>query len=277
MKKYLFCYISLLMLISILMPCKVYAVDMSIGATTWYTWLEQEFSSNIDDYISSHTEQKDDSAFLYGPVLSVKFNDDFNLSFVYLFGKFDTEQTMGDNTLKYELKRRDSDLALNYRLNNYFKAFLGLKYIGFNISCQDKDKFSGGGPAGDVLNIKHNSLGPGLGLSATYPVYDNIFVLATISGFCLWGKESKDFNNNIYREKIKADYNDYGVNSTLSLAYYIAPAATTISLGGRFQYIKTYYRNFSNIDLGGGDVNPFDDGTTKFYGITLTATYSFGI
>ncbi|MCL1832874.1 MAG: hypothetical protein FWG49_00070, partial [Leptospirales bacterium] len=61
----------------------------------------------------------------------------------------------------------------------------------------------------------------------------------------------------------------YAINSNLSLAYYIASASTTISLGGRYQYVR--------IKSNAGD-NSFPvtiNNTT--YGITLTATYSFNI
>ena len=116
MKKYLFSSLYFLLLISILVPCKLYAVDMSVGATTWYTWVDQEFASSL---IAPDSAAKSDPGFLYGPVLSVKFNDDFNLTFVYLYGKFDIEQEaiFGGATYssKYKLKRKDSDLALNYR------------------------------------------------------------------------------------------------------------------------------------------------------------------
>jgi len=143
---------------------------------------------------------------------------------------------------EYKFKRKDSDLALNYRLNDYFKVFVGAKYLGFSHSA-----------GADFL-----AFGPGLGLSATFPITDNIFLLANLSGFYLWGEHKGSGN--------KYDYNQYGINSTLSLAYYIAPASTTVSLGGRFQRYKHVY-----------ELDYLVDGDVKFYGITLTATYSFSI
>jgi len=269
MKKYLFLF--LLLLIPVLVPCKLYAMDISVGATTWFAKVDQQFSSNFSGFDG---ETKCDPGFLYGPVLSVKFNDDFNLTFVYLYGKFDIseEDQLSGLTSKYKLKRKDSDLALNYRLNNYFKAFLGLKYIGFNISQQYKSA-----NMGEITDIKHNGYGPGLGLSATFPITDNVFLFGTVSGFYLWGKESRGFlwdppNSGT----LEADSTDYGINSNLSIVYYIAPASTTISLGGRFQYIKTDYRNIT-IAPPRYEVDVDNSGKTKFYGITLTATYSFGI
>ena len=219
-------------IIGILIPSKIYATDITVGATTWYAWWEAEQGGNKMDA---------DPTFMYGPALAVKFNDDFNLTFVYLYGKFDAEEAGG------KVKRNDSDLALNYRVHDYFKVFAGVKYMTF--SSPDFD---------------HDGIGPGLGLSATYPVTENLFLLATLSGFHLWGKEK--YTNNHPSD----DYKEYGFNSTLSLAYYIASASTTVSLGGRFQYIKT---DFDSNEHTNGDSSM----KSKIYGVTLTATYTFSI
>ena len=239
MRKILLSVITLLVLISILMSGKVYAADISIGATTWYSWWDYNSEGEGDTDI--------DPTFLYGPALSVKFNDDFNLTFVYLYGKFDMEEKYEDNGVleieKSKIKRSDSDLALNYRLNDYFKVFAGAKYMSFWNAGFD-----------------HSGIGPGVGLSATYPLSENLFLLGTFSGFYLWGHE-EDKNGDH-----DSDFKEYGFNSTLSLAYYIASASTTVSLGGRFQYVKADY-----------DESFKDNLKNKFYGITLTATYSFSL
>jgi len=217
--------------ISVIIPCKVYAVDITVGATTWYVWwdVEQEEETlNLDP------------VFMYGPALAVKFNNDFNLTFVYLYGKFHYEES---GAPKSEIKRYDSDLALNYKLNDYFKVFAGIKYMGFLLTNAYEETDS-------------DAYGPGLGLSCTYPIVNNLYALAYLSGFYLWGKED-DVSDNV-------KHKDYGINSSLSIAYYIAPASTVVSLGGRYQYFKMKYDN-SHRD------------NNKFYGVTLTATYTFGI
>jgi hypothetical protein len=84
----------------------------------------------------------------------------------------------------------------------------------------------------------------------------------------LWGDE-KVVNKS---QESKSDIKQYGINSSLSIAYYIAPASTVISLGGRYQYYKTVYYNIDIDDWG-----LLHDYKDKFYGITLTATYSFSI
>ena len=226
--------------IGIIIPHKVYAVDISVGATTWYAWWDWELSEKIDI----------DPAFLYGPVLSVKFNNDFNLTLVYLYGKFDA--SAGKETFK--LKRKDADLVLNYSLNDYIKLFVGAKYMSYTFIIPKN-------PDND-----HDGFGPGLGLSSTLPIYENLFLLANISYMHLWGKD-KRFEG--AGSKKTSDYKEYGINSSLSIAYYIAPASTAINLGGRFQYFKTEYDNDTWKDT--------YNSKHKFYGITLSATYTFNI
>jgi len=219
-------------LMTILAPSGVSAAEISAGATTWYAWW---------DYKSDGTDNNPefDPAFLYGPALSAKLSDDFNFTFVFLYGKYDMKDNDGS---KNQLSRMDSDLALNYRLSNYFKIFAGGKYMSY-----------------DMTDFSHSSTGPGAGISFVIPAGGNFFLLGNISGLYLWGKEENINQNN--------DYNEYGANSSLSLAYYIVPASTTISLGGRYQIFKTVYSNDSTSD----------DITHRFYGVTLAATYSFNI
>ena len=104
----------------------------------------------------------------------------------------------------------------------------------------------------------HSGFGPGLGLSAVYPLDDNLFLIANLSGFYFPKGDESQYT-----------FKEYGMNSTLSLAYYIASASTTISLGGRFQYSKA---TFSPDDI---SVTPREPTKQTFYGITLTATYTF--
>ncbi|MCL2026685.1 MAG: hypothetical protein FWG92_07780, partial [Leptospirales bacterium] len=57
----------------------------------------------------------------------------------------------------------------------------------------------------------------------------------------------------------------------------IAPASTVISLGGRFQYFKTVFDEA--IDVGSipaaSEATYNSNAKNKFYGVTLTATYTF--
>jgi len=226
---------AILIMTFIIIPVKSHAIDISAGATAWYT--EWDYKDDASSGV------KYDPSFLYGPVLSLSMTQDLNLSFVFLYGEFDMD-TGNDNI---PIKRYDSDITLNYRLNSYFKVFLGGKYVGFTWD-----------PEG-----KHQALGPGAGVSSILPVGGNFFVLGYVSGMYLWGEEedpSRDY---------KADAREYGMNASLSLAYYISAASTTISIGGRYQQIDIKYDGSDN------DVTP--DSKSRFYGVTLTAVYSFNI
>ncbi|HNX23893.1 MAG TPA: hypothetical protein PKG60_07565 [Spirochaetota bacterium] len=108
--------------------------------------------------------------------------------------------------------------------------------------------------------MEHNSFGPATGISAVFPLSNDFFLIGNLGGFYLWGNEENSGSGYSKTSKSK----DYGLNSTLSIAYYINSASTTISLGGRYQYLKMDYEDQDTTD-------------TKFYGITLSATYSFSI
>jgi hypothetical protein len=239
MKKFLLVTFSAIC-ISIIIPCKIYAIDVSVGATTWYSWWDN------NALIGENSEA--DPAFLYGPSLAVQFNDDFGLTFVYLYGKYDFTGEVAALSYKAKVKRSDADLALNYKLNDFFKVFAGVKYLSSSTS-----------------GIDWSSWGPELGLSAAYPIAENLSILANLSGFYLWGSNEDDHHTHPSGSGHDGNHKDYGFNSGLSFAYYIAPASTTVSLGGRFQYVKE---------------NNNDDSysyANKFYGVTLTATYSFSL
>jgi len=258
--------------ISVIAPYKTYGADITVGATTWYAFSEQK---NIQGKGSTgmlgDSIVESDPGFLYGPTLAVRLSNNFNLTFVYLYGNFVTivkDGTGWKSRSKYS--RSDSDLALNYRLGDYFKVFAGAKYLAYNIAPYSTDSvsFMIANKGKDI--DKHTSLGTGLGLSATYPLTENIFALGTVSGLYLFGKDKigiTNYGGGNYRSA-NLKYNEYGVNTNLSLAYYIAPASTVISLGGRFQYLIADYKK-NEIYL--------DSIQFTIYGVTLTATYTFSI
>lgn len=212
------------------------AAEVSVGATTWYSWwdMRTDGGSGSNDV---------DPTLLYGPALSVKFSDDYNLTFVFLYGKFDMQEDNGTN----EISRYDSDLALNYRLNSWLKIFAGGKYMAY-----------------EMTEFYHRSIGPGAGFSAVLPLGGNFYLLGNISALYLWGKHKQNDFTGVQQE---TDYVEYGMNSSLSFAYYISQASVTLSLGGRYQYFRT-------------DFEPDPDNSDmdhQFYGITAAATYSFSI
>ncbi|MCL1864909.1 MAG: hypothetical protein FWF73_03765 [Spirochaetes bacterium] len=229
MKKFIF---LTFITISVIITHKSYAVDISAGLTGWYAWGEQY---NVQTGKVPNSLIESDPSLLCGPALSAKFSDDFNLTFVLLYGEFNAQKDDGAKREEAKFTRIDSDLALNYRLNNYLKVFGGLKYLSYGIV-----------PYNEFQNFilkkinPHKSFGAGLGLSATIPITGNLFGLATLSGLYLFGNDSfvtgDMWSLTPVLHDVKLAYNEYGFNSNISVAYYISDISTVISLGWRFQY-----------------------------------------
>jgi hypothetical protein len=262
-----------LTIISILIATqhKAQAIDITVGATSWYVQSEQYYAQDKGGGRFLHnTLIKSDPALLYGPTLSLRLTNDFNLTFVYLYGNFVTVKDTGNHKSRSKFKRSDSDLALNYRLNDYFKVFAGFKYLSYGITPAEDDSKN--------FKLKkidtHSSYGSGLGLSATLPLIGDLFCLGTLSGLYLWGADGvviEELISGVSTGNTRSSnisYNAYGFNSTLSLAYYIAQASTVISLGGRFQYLKADYKK---------NIIYLDSIEFTSYGVTLSAAYTFGL
>lgn len=253
MKKLLLQFSAVFILFAFIIPGKASAVNMSAGVYTWYTW----WDFPEDDYEKVET----DPGFVYGPTLSVNLSDSFSFTFVFLYGTFDADGKNYENSIlygdpviryTYDIDRYDSDTAINYKLNDYLKVYLGVKYSAFSYKLN--------GTLYDI-DFDHDTFGPGAGLSLTFPVVSNIFIIANAGGLYLIGNENYTASTG---ESEKFDIKDYGYNTSILLAYYVEPASTSIALGGRYQYIKTEY----------------DDGfenESKFYGITLSASYLFSL
>jgi len=286
-------FLSLFLLVSILMPIKAYSVDITAGVAAWYAWLYQPYTQDVYHNTPAHNkrygETKNNPDLLYGPALSVKVSEDFNLTFVFLYGKFDitevddVEESPPYYDIDYKFERRDSDIALNYRLNDYFKIFAGVKYLSF--STNHSFDASGFNFDGMVYEIDRSGFGPGLGFSIILPIFDNLFLISNISGFYLWVEEKKGYFSSTLVPPgtggpldVKTNCKDYGMNLTMSLAYYIAPISTTISVGGRGQFVRTKYGSEYKQHLHKQKNKYGDDyNTSGFYGVTFTATYSFSI
>ena len=178
MKKYL---LLIAMCISIIAPYKLYAFDLTVGAATWYTWWEykqkQTITKNFGGLGGTETFTDTDikPTFLVGPVLSLKFNDDFNLSFIFLttVSKFNWERSgyeydfaftqSNPFTKKGKADRTDTDITLNYRLNDYFKVFAGAKMLHTS----------------NTTGEEFDSYGPGLGLASHFQYLTIYFSLPT--------------------------------------------------------------------------------------------------
>ena len=111
-----------------------------------------------------------------------------------------------------------------------------------------------------IDSLKSNSIGPGLGLNAVYPLFANTYLIGTGAG--LFAVRKAEYELGGGNVKDNRYYHSYGYNLTCGIAYYISPASVVINLGGRYQCFMD--RKDTSIK-------------DSFYGITLTATYSFEI
>jgi len=227
----------ILLCMFVLVSSPLLAMDVSLGAATWYSWWDM--STKTD---GGEEDSDVDPTILYGPVLSLSFSDKWTLSSIFLYGQF-TMHHEGDNDEK--VKRFDSDTSLNYNLNNYIKLFGGAKIMGY--------KFPGG---------KNQSIGPAAGIGMTLPVVGNLYLLGNISGMYNYGHEESDDHDNGGAQEVI--FTAPGINSTIAIAYYIDNASTTVSLGGRYQYFKINYESGSKTES-----------DLSFYGLTLSLIYSF--
>ncbi len=225
----------LLTCLILLFSSNAHALDISIGVSGWYAWWDMKSDDGGDESIDPEP--------LYGPALAINFSPNWSLTTVFLYGKYkigDSGDGPGD------MDRYDSDTAINYSFNRYIKAFGGFKYMGYDWSDGD-----------------HMSYGPALGIALTLPLIDNFYLLLNVSGMYLIGKENGTLETT--GEKVEIDYYEIGVNSNISLAYYIAPASTSLILGFRYQYFEIDYDKYQG------------NSQHSFYGVTAAAVYSFSI
>jgi hypothetical protein len=176
---------------------------------------------------------------LYGPVLTVGFAKNWSLAEVFLYGKFDPE---GDKMGSGKITRFDSDTTINYSITRFMNLFVGFKYMGYTAE-----------------GVSHKGYGSGVGLSFTFPMTDNLFFLGNASGLYIRGRHDDPGS--------EYDYSEPGVNAGASLAYNFTGASTVVSLGARCQRFITKPKD----SPGNSEI------THTFYGVTLTAVYSFSI
>ena len=263
-KLLLFSFIAVF--IGIITPCTLYAVDLTLGPNICYAWLDEKQKPLPFRYTYDA-----DPAFLYGPTLSLKFNDDFSLTYIFLTGDFDCKGTQylpgGTSPNTGIISLGEFEFVLNYRINEHFKVFGGAKYIywtyvGYLDSFAERALWVliRSLVLGLPLGVEEfDSRGPTSGLQADFQVAENLFLIARLGGFYLWGKDkttSETFT-----------YNEYGFNSNMGFEYHVQFFPLIISLGGRFQYSQTGY-----YDVERGNRNKRKQ---KLYGITLAITDTF--
>ncbi|MBN2079025.1 MAG: hypothetical protein JW838_08660 [Spirochaetes bacterium] len=303
MKKTLVAFIMTFMLLAGHSSALRAGVGFSIGATAWYTqwlpawndgklFLPPLLMENMPFSMPIKTNTfKTDPAFLYGPSLALSINR-VSITSVFMYGRLTSLSTGYFPSLPFliaasryhrSIERFDSDSTVGYRVHDAVKLFLGFKYQGYryneklyylSVTPGMEGKFDSKGKA------TMDSFGPGMGIGFTIPLYNNLFLLNTLSVSFLFGSEKYNINWNVLIPLDDSPWSTPGRfsgekfytvtgNGGLSLAYYIEKAGLTLAMGFRYQ-VQYYLQNAGK--------RKFYDYNHKFdhsYGATLSVVYSF--
>jgi hypothetical protein len=310
--------IMMLLILALCTPGLLFAeTTISIGGTAWYVWWQPAWEDNrwqgyyLWNDAAGYWEEdakdfKPSSNVMAGPMVSVGFLDRWSISSVVVLGTM-THKTRGigagvdiisesagathkDYTRK--VLKWDSDTTIGCAVHRFIRLYAGFKAQGYRyketIHYYDFTAFP------DVF-IDHsegtnsvNCYGPGLGISGTIPLVENLYMVINLSGIFLWCTERGDTNlSRTYGLEAtgyvftcfympRGKFLSYGGTASLSLAYTISKINTTLSLGGRYQilYNRQKKGNMLHSDV---TMNVIDGQYDHFAGITFSAIYTFHI
>lgn len=274
---------AILISITLSTPRNAAAADYSIGLYSYYAWWKPSFASLYSNY-------KMDPGLYVGPAFAVTFSEKWTFSLgiylpLFMSGEleYDYTGTGGISSTPYTIKikseseRADIDSTLSYRIDNNIRIFAGYKYMEFDDSDEQtfpESKLTISSPYTKTGNdewkrTEITSHGPALGASYTIHAAENTAL--TIGTSMLYTMTK--LKNNKYSEvssgvlgadQVNYAYKGVGNNSTITLSYYMKPASTSISIGGRYQAVKYY-----------GESGAPSLDNDYFYGITASAMYLF--
>lgn len=279
-----------------LIPAKAFAIELGVGLASWFAWWNP-----VIEYYLNHTGKNQitvsesftiDPNFLYGPIITIS-SGNWNLSTVYVFGRYRMSHSNrayfpimsapyfwpGFSESSQDVWKHDLDATLSYRISDVIKFFVGFKYQHYSIDRSGGAILMVGAtpyPCPGTGAMDFNGYGLGMGLSFTIPVGHNFYILWNVSAIGMLNIIRLD-SRMLYLGYILPDsgtgyFISPGANTTLSLAYYIESASTTISLGFRYQYIH-YLR--SGGDLTAQVARMGNDNRDQFYGVMISAVYNF--
>ncbi len=259
------------------------AAGMGIGMTTWFVWWKPYFTLDTGASMSIKKKYTNNPNFLYGPVLTFYLPKHFTITTTFLYGEFPIKKDevqviyiyLYPYHTKYLIKRYDSDSAITYSFTRFFSMSLGFKYTKFKYVSKESTTLP------DYLymekrNKQYDEYAPALGFGFTIPLVDktlylimngsvifNFVTLKETSVSFIWmptysfGGPNKPITQHLYR---------IGMNSALSLAYYVDAINTTFSIGFRYQMFKMLNTD-STTQV---KLNKLYD---HFYGITAAVIY----
>jgi len=290
------------------------AVDLSIGGTAWYVWWNPAWSDAKSTtsvigggpglFIEDSHDFKPSSNAMAGPVISIGFLERWSIQSVFTIGRFQSVSngfsrdtmvfqniSMSASYKKYtrDILKWDSDTSIGCAVHRMVKIFAGFKWQGYRYD-EHLDNFMMVQPPfiRRVLSDDVNGYGGGIGLGLTIPLGAEFYLMMSVSGLALWSFEKIDINrsksyyidltglNPLLMWEQKGRYFSYGGSASLSFAYYIKKINTTISIGGRYQLLFNRQR-YNNLFYNDAAMNIIDGQYDRFFGITMSAIYTFHI
>lgn len=293
------------------------SASISLGGTAWYVWWNPAWADNKwrGLYIwgseagywaeDSHDFEPSSNA-MAGPMLSIGFLDRWTISTVTVLGKMDFYSQnfalgidyineaagLANKGYSRHVLKWDSDTTVGCAVHKYIKLYAGFKAQGYRyreiIHYYDLTAFPS-------VFIDHSEgtdsvecYGPGLGIGATVPLVENLYMLVNLSGVFLWCTEKLnpsmndtwglDASGYVFTRFFlpPGKFISYGGTASLSLAYTIDRINTTLALGGRYQLLFNRQRT-GNLWSNDITMNIIDRQYDHFYGVTLSAIYTFHV
>lgn len=263
------------LLIMSMLQLNLSAANMNVGANFWYAWYEPAFKDEFmgKNEIGSRNnsfEMNEPAAIVYAGLFSFQFSERWSLGGVFSYGKgweCKSDYIYNPSGIEIhmykqmpEMERFEGDLTINYKLNNIFKIFFGWKSLysrgsgTFYYTTTSNSVILGNGD----FKIASSSNGPGAGVSSIFNLADNLYLITTLSAIY---QKSEDSVKTSTGTDTTTPGSFSGANGTMNLAYVIPDSGVTLSLGGRYQYLKNWEK----------------ERVTKFYGVMLSAIYGFSI
>ncbi|HNV46374.1 MAG TPA: hypothetical protein PKJ16_04970 [Spirochaetota bacterium] len=262
------------------------AVDLTVGASVWYAWWQFATKENYDN-VSNDVK---DNGFMYGPLVSLKFNETWSLSTRFMTGAFGYGEVTGydyenDSTFISREKtfKFDSDTIVTYSINRMVRVFGGVKWMGYNWYSKNWYSSIEGYPKYIGYKSYESTVGPGLGVGFSIPLADSFYLMINLNGVYTVGTEElvstyyfydPDRRNDSGPHVQIFDLVSWGGNGDIAFAYYFSSAKTTLSLGFRYQQLKVVGRDRKEY-LDTQDPAMERDTQDVFYGVTLSALYYF--
>lgn len=264
---------------------------VNVGAASWFAWWTPSFRDAVTganrveaSSIQGPIQFTMNPSFLLGPALSVSFANRWTLSTVFLYGDWYAvhsrsirrSSSFSVSFADMNIRKWDLDALVNCALLDYLKVFVGIKWQGYRYRIGNTNINSG--ISGNRMKLLNNGVGPGLGVALTLTLGGDLYLLLNASALYLY--TTLDYGSPDYHREA---YSAFGCNSTLSVAWHLASAGTTVSLGFRYQYLdyRLWAGHSSDFQLGNSDLKPavVRDILTEdhFYGILISAVYSFSL